>query len=126
MKTRKDAGTALLIGETYERKLVYSTIRPARGTAETGDRFGSAVAFLSRPTLELENNEDRLVVGAPGEDIGQLSNAGAARTVPLYRYCEHGCGSDAYTGDERGRDDDPRQGTHARGGRIRESVRRRC
>jgi hypothetical protein len=100
VKSRKDAGTALLIGETYDRKLVYSTIRPALGTAEAGDRYGSAVAFLSRPPLELKNNQDRLVVGAPGKDIGHLSNAGAARTVPLYRYCEHGCGSDVYTGDE--------------------------
>lgn len=40
------------------------------------------------------------MVGAPGKDIGRLSNAGAARTVPLYRYCEHGCGSDVYTRDE--------------------------
>ena len=67
VKTHKDAGTALLVGENYGRKLVYSTIRPALGTAETGDRYGSAVAFLSRPPLELENNQDRLVVGAPGE-----------------------------------------------------------
>ncbi len=100
VKTHKDAGTALLMGETYGRTLVYSTIRPALGTTETGDRYGSAVAFLSRPPLELENNQDRLVVGAPGKDIGQLSNAGAVRTVPLYRYCMHGCGSDAYTGDD--------------------------
>lgn len=100
VRSRKDAGAALLIGETYDRKLEYSMIRPALGTAETGDRYGSAVAFLSRPPLELSNNEDRLVVGAPGKDIGQLSDAGAARTVPLYRYCEHGCGSDMYAGDE--------------------------
>lgn len=99
VRTRKDAGSALLMGETYQRKLVYSTIRPARGTAEAGDRFGSAVAFLSRPTLELDYYEDHLVVGAPGEDIGQLSNAGAARTVPMSRYCEHGCGSDVYPDD---------------------------
>ena len=99
VKTRKDAGTALLVGETYGSKLVYSQIRPARGTAETGDRFGSAVAFVTRPTLKFDNDE-RLVVGAPGEDIGSLSNAGAARTVPLYRYCEHACGSDAYPADD--------------------------
>jgi hypothetical protein len=101
VKSRKDAGTALLIGETYERKLVYSIIRPALRTAEAGDRFGSAVSLLSRPTLEIDYYEDRLVVGAPGEDIGHLSNAGAARTVPLYRSCEHGCGSDAYPDDSQ-------------------------
>ena len=32
--------------------------------------------------------------------MGGLSDAGAARTVPLYRYCEHGCGSDAYPADD--------------------------
>jgi hypothetical protein len=40
------------------------------------------------------------VVGAPGEDVGALPDAGAARTVPLYRYCEHGCGSDASPADD--------------------------
>lgn len=85
------------MGETYDRKLVYSKVRPARGTVEIGDRFGSAVAFL-RPTLEFGYDE-RLVVGAPGEDIGALRNAGAVRTVPLYMSCEHACGSDAYPDD---------------------------
>lgn len=97
VRTRKDAGTALLIGEAFDnrkRKLVYTKIGPARGTAETGDRFGSAVAFMARPNLDFD--DDRLVVGAPGEDVGALADAGATRAVLLYRYCEYGCGSDVY------------------------------
>jgi len=76
---------------------VYTKIGPARGTAETGDRFGSAVAFMARPDLDFGDDE-RLVVGAPGEDVGALADAdaGAARVVLLYRYCEFGCGSDVY------------------------------
>jgi hypothetical protein len=95
--TRKDAGTALLMGETYDRELVYSTARPARGTIESGDRFGSAVAFL-RTSREFGYDE-QLVVGAPGEDIGTLRDAGAVRTMALGMYCERACGSDAYADD---------------------------
>jgi len=73
--------------------LVYSKIGPARGTAETGDRFGSAVAFLANSDLDFDSGE-HLVVGAPGEDVGRMVYAGGARTVPPYRYCEHGCGRD--------------------------------
>ena len=99
VKTRKDAGTAFLMGEAYDRKFVYSTLRPGRGTAETGDRFGSAVAFLTRPSLEFGYDE-RLLIGTPGEDIGGLRDAGAVRIVPLSRYCGHACGSDAYPEDD--------------------------
>ena len=98
VRTRKDAGTALLVGEAFDehkRKLVYTKIGPPRGTAETGDRFGSAVAFTARPNLDF-GYEDRLVVGAPGEDVGALADAGAARVMLLYRSCEYGCGSDVY------------------------------
>lgn len=74
-------------------------MKPAHGTVETGDRFGSAVAFLSRLTMRRDYYEDRLVVGIPGEDIGRIRNAGAVRLLPLSRYCEHACGSDAYPDD---------------------------
>lgn len=101
LKAGKDAGAALLMGETYGRDLMYAKIKPARGTAEAGDRFGSSVAFLNRPDLEFGWDE-RVVVGAPGEDVGTLADAGAVRSVPLSMYCEHSCGSDAYPEDEYG------------------------
>ena len=99
VKGRSDAGTAVLTGETYGRDLVSYEIRPARGTAENGDRFGSAVALSAGPDPEFLSDA-RLVVGAPGEDVGARADAGAARIVPLYRSCEHGCGSNAYPGDD--------------------------
>ncbi len=101
LKARKNVGAALLVGESYGRDMVYSKIMPARGTAETGDRFGSAVAFLNRPTLEFGYDE-HIMVGAPGEDVGTLADAGAVRIVPISMSCEHTCGSDAYPEEDYG------------------------
>ncbi len=66
--------------------------RPVIGS---GPPSRSSVGRLS----SFDYDEDASWSVHPARTSGQLSNAGAARTVPLYRYCEHGCGSDAYPDD---------------------------
>jgi hypothetical protein len=74
-----DAGTAHLISDLPNREgtpdMDVSTLTQAdaKGSAETGDQFGSSVAITGI------NQEDRrrLIIGAPGEDIGSAVDAGS-------------------------------------------------
>jgi hypothetical protein len=54
------------------------------GAAETGDRFGAAVANAS-VCLEAP----RIFVGAPGESIGSISSAGAVTELATTSYSDH-------------------------------------
>jgi hypothetical protein len=51
------------------------------GTAESGDRFGEAVAVVNTAPRAVGSTATmRIAVGAPGEDIGSTANAGAIST----------------------------------------------
>lgn len=79
------AGTAYLVSDlpdvegTPSFDVVPLTQADARGTVEEADGFGSAVAITGT------NQEDRqrLVVGAPGEDAGAVFDVGAVNVFEL-------------------------------------------
>ena len=102
-----DAGFVILIGDygfnpdfdLPEESLVQSTWSAGQ-RVEAGDRFGASV-LLAAKTTEVEPEwggdelqtitEARLVVGAPGEDIGSITNAGIVTSVPTWASCIDGC-----------------------------------
>ncbi len=88
--TKKDAGVVhvLKVGTTWgSGSVMYRQgKKPVPGKAETGDLFGAA--------LGPGHDAFSLWVGAPGEDLGKKSNAGAV--TQLRGSCAHACdaGSD--------------------------------
>lgn len=81
----EDAGTAYLIHDLPDSEgtpvldALPLTQGDARGTVEPGDAFGTAVAITGT------NQEDRqrLIVGAPGEDAGAATDAGAVNVFEV-------------------------------------------
>jgi hypothetical protein len=50
------------------------------GQPEPGDRFGASLAVGSFDAVDIRNNQE-LVVGAPGEDVGSVADAGAINVL---------------------------------------------
>ncbi|MFT4111042.1 hypothetical protein [Propionicimonas sp.] len=74
----RDAGSVVVLRNTAHKLVHRITLNQSTkgvpGTAEKGDGFGSAVAF----------RDDRaLVVGVPGEDVGDIVDAGSAHVVRI-------------------------------------------
>lgn len=71
--SRADAGAVALIAPDDVVNLVTQNSAGAAGTAESGDRFGASIdafaTFTSHPVV-------RVAIGAPGEDVGSLRDAG--------------------------------------------------
>ena len=73
--TDADAGTVVLLPPSGTPSAVNQDSANAAGTAEAGDRFGAALSmddFDSSPGHVVT----RVVIGAPGEDAGTISNSG--------------------------------------------------
>ncbi len=62
----------------YEQLITQETTG-VPGVAEVGDQFGHSLALAFRELLD--NQPQALVVGAPGEDVGPLADAGAVTLV---------------------------------------------
>jgi hypothetical protein len=94
----RDAGMvhAIPLEEFPIRDLDYVSQNSARvpGTAEAGDRFGASVQLYDAQ-LTNQCNPNGYAVGAPGEDIGTVANAGAVTTY-VHRYPGGRCPSGFY------------------------------
>ncbi|MEV6163935.1 FG-GAP repeat protein [Streptomyces sp. NPDC052052] len=54
------------------------------GVAEAGDRFGAALSMTGyRPSTETYNSDALLAIGIPGEDIGDVPDAGGATVMRI-------------------------------------------
>ena len=97
--TLKDAGAAVLmwrdwstdpsscenmeLGDTTCLGIVQSTAASSSQRVEAGDRFGASV-YLS-------SSGDSLIIGAPGEDVGSILDAGAVTVLPVGVQCYDLC-----------------------------------
>lgn len=85
-----DAGMAWLISDlpdaegTPQLEASVLTQADVGGSAEAGDRFGSAVVV----TAADQEGRRRLVVGAPGEDVGSATDAGSVSVYAMGRQPE--------------------------------------
>ena len=81
--TLKDAGSVTLMWRLpYDAPwlgIVQSTSSSSSQRVEAGDRFGASV-YLS-------SSGSSLIVGAPGEDVGSILDAGAVTVLPVGRWC---------------------------------------
>lgn len=86
--TRRNAGTVVLFRQKSSTtavgfaplKAYHQGTRGVPGVNETGDRFGAAVAVG-----DLESGESgwNLWIGAPGEDVGRIADAGTVTRIGL-------------------------------------------
>jgi FG-GAP repeat len=82
-----DAGAVVvLVGPTLHQLLTQggaTTVASVPGASESGDQFGAALA-----TADFDGNSaDNLVIGAPGENLGTVADAGAVISL---------CGSEGF------------------------------
>ena len=73
----RDAGAVVTLPKTGVGTVFSQDSAGMGGSAEPGDRFGSALAYL----FDLEETAPRVAIGVPGEDIGLLANAGAINFI---------------------------------------------
>jgi len=81
--SRRDAGAVTLFGDVtgsrlQGRQTLTQNSPGFAGSAESGDRLGQAVALRPGP-----GSAALLVVGAPGEDLGRLVDAGLVQTAAV-------------------------------------------
>ncbi len=75
---RDGAGSVTVVRETLDGAKLYSQDSPGiAGRAETGDRFGAALAL----SIQIGNVIRKLSIGAPGEDVGAAVDAGSVSTL---------------------------------------------
>jgi hypothetical protein len=77
VRSLTDAGAVSLISTPAgdpDESLLYQGVAGVSGTAEPGDAFGAALAVGD---FNSSDGIDSLAVGAPGEDVGEVADAGA-------------------------------------------------
>ena len=103
----KDAGSVTVIDTDYlsdpgwgdEPLSIVQNSHSAGQTVEAGDQFGAALLLATRTITTRNEDQDRnelettakLVVGAPGEDVGARANAGAITVLPTEASCSDNC-----------------------------------
>jgi len=70
-----DAGAVLLVGGTDDYRFFTQDTPTVPGIAEAGDRFGASVA--TEVGAECPSEGPGIAIGAPGEDVGSVVNAGS-------------------------------------------------
>ena len=98
--TLKDAGSVALMwrvpAEDHGLAIMQTTASSSSHQVEAGDRFGASV-YLSSSGYSL-------IIGAPGEDVGSIVDAGAVTDLSVGRTClrpvacVHPLGADAHPG----------------------------
>ena len=73
-----DAGSVTVVA-SYGPSRVYTQNSPGvPGTAETGDRFGASLAASKIPPI---TDPEMVAIGAPGEDVGSVKDAGTVTVL---------------------------------------------